>query len=99
MGLDRVLTKEGRSSSSGSIASVNSLSIPTSKLLAQPIKKNQSRRSKKPFTEEEVQNLMAGMARFKNQWVTILRNYRFNNRTGVDLKDKARNLQKRGLIP
>jgi hypothetical protein len=39
-------------------------------------------------------NLNAGMAAHGNAWATILVNYAFDNRSQVDLKDRARTLQK-----
>jgi hypothetical protein len=59
-----------------------------------PLKELYSRRQF--WSEEEVQNLKAGVARFgAGKWKTILSFYNFNNRTTVDLKDKWRNLCKR----
>eukprot|EP01112_Ceratiomyxa_fruticulosa_P022959 TRINITY_DN8581_c0_g1_i1.p1 TRINITY_DN8581_c0_g1~~TRINITY_DN8581_c0_g1_i1.p1 ORF type:complete len:573 (-),score=125.13 TRINITY_DN8581_c0_g1_i1:319-2037(-) len=51
---------------------------------------NQGRRF---WTQQEVQNLLDGVTRFGvGQWSLIEKNYNFNNRKQVDLKDKYRNL-------
>ena len=51
-----------------------------------------------PWSKEEEDNLIAGYKRFGNNWVKILQHYKFNNRTNVNLKDKVRNLQKKGIL-
>lgn len=55
-------------------------------------------RSRRPYTQEEQDNLIEGIKRFGNDWRRIQEEYKFNGRTNVDLKDKARNLKKHGLI-
>jgi chemotaxis protein histidine kinase CheA len=54
------------------------------------------KRKKTPFTDEEVDNLKAGVAKFgEGSWTTILKNYQFDDsRTGTSLRDKYRNLKK-----
>ncbi len=55
-----------------------------------------SRRTPRRWTEQEVENLKKGHARFGHgSWAKIRANYKFNDRTSVDLKDKWRNLQRR----
>lgn len=54
------------------------------------------RRQKRYFSNEEVEYLYEGVARFTaGSWSQILRSYNFNQRTAVDLKDKWRNMNKR----
>jgi hypothetical protein len=57
------------------------------------------RRGKVPFSEQEVVNLRAGVRRFGiGSWKKILDYYDFEpRRTSVDLKDKWRNLEKKGI--
>lgn len=55
-------------------------------------------RGRRRFSEQEVMNLIEGIRRFGRDWRRILSNYNFNDRSNVDLKDKARNLEKLGLI-
>lgn len=55
-------------------------------------------RGRRMFSEQEVLNLIEGMRRFGRDWRRILSTYEFNDRTNVDLKDKARNLEKLGLL-
>jgi hypothetical protein len=62
---------------------------------APTIQKQKGRRS---FSEQETRNLVEGLRRFGRKWAIILATYEFNDRTQVDLKDKARNLEKAGLI-
>jgi len=47
------------------------------------------------WTKEEEEYLIAGVKRYGKSWVEILKNYEFQNRTNVNLKDKWRNLKKR----
>ena len=55
------------------------------------------KRKRRPWTEEEVQNLRAGVDHFgAGNWTDIVNNYEFNDRTPVDAKDKWRNLIKQG---
>ena len=55
---------------------------------------------KVPFTDEETSYIIEGVKQFGNNWRRILECFPFsNNRTNVDLKDKARNLRKAGRIP
>ena len=61
--------------------------------------KNAFMKKRNPFTDEEIAYLKAGYVRFGHNWRMILNSYPFNNRTNVDLKDKARNLIKHGLLP
>ena len=47
------------------------------------------RRPKRFFSEEEVDALMLGIAKFgQGNWTAILKSFPFANRTAVDLKDK-----------
>ena len=55
-------------------------------------------RGRKRFSDKEVGNLIDGIRRFGRDWRRILTNYEFDGRTNVDLKDKARNLEKMGLL-
>ncbi len=60
---------------------------------------NKSTKGRRPFSEEEVRYLKEGVRVFGKKWAVILTRYKFNDRTPVDLKDKARNLVKKGEIP
>lgn len=53
---------------------------------------------KRKWTEEETTNLIEGYRKFGNNWTHILQHYTFNNRTNVNLKDKARNLMAHGIL-
>jgi hypothetical protein len=55
-------------------------------------------RARRRFTDEETSSLIEGYKRFGADWKSILKHYKFDNRTNVDLKDKARNLLKHGLL-
>lgn len=55
-------------------------------------------RARRFFTEQETQNLIEGIRRFGNDWRRIQAHYSFQERTNVDLKDKARNLVAKGLL-
>lgn len=55
-------------------------------------------RGRRRFSEQEVMNLIEGVKRFGRDWRKILANYEFDDRNNVDLKDKARNLEKLGLL-
>ena len=55
--------------------------------------KKKPRRERRNFSQKEVENLINGMKRFGNSWKDILNAFEFDNRTPVDLKDKARNLR------
>ena len=57
-----------------------------------------SGKPRRPFTNEEVKNLIAGYKSHGKNWAIIREKYSFNNRTNIDLKDKARNLIKKGLL-
>ncbi|XP_069133679.1 uncharacterized protein [Argopecten irradians] len=47
------------------------------------------RRSRIPYTEEEVENIMTGVSQFGTRWNQILVTYKFHaSRTATDLKDK-----------
>lgn len=62
----------------------------------EPKEPKQSRRRKK-WTDEETEQLLQGVARYGiGSWKRILSHpdYRFNNRTAVDLKDRYSNLDK-----
>ena len=60
--------------------------------------KNKISKGRRRFSEKEVLNLIEGIRRFGRDWCRILKNYEFDERSNVDLKDKARNLEKLGLI-
>lgn len=62
------------------------------------IKRFPGQRGRRMFSEQEVLNLIEGIRRFGRDWRRILDTYEFNDRTNVDLKDKARNLDKLGLL-
>ena len=51
-------------------------------------------RSHRPWQEWEDDNLTAGMEKHGTSWALILSEFEFNNRTAVDLKDRARNRAK-----
>lgn len=55
-------------------------------------------RHRRPFSDAEVTNLMAGIKRFGRNWSRIMEVYAFDGRSNVDLKDKARNLARKGLL-
>jgi hypothetical protein len=55
-------------------------------------------RGRRRFSEQETTNLIEGVRRFGHDWRRIQQNYDFQDRSNVDLKDKARNLEKLGLI-
>lgn len=58
----------------------------------------QSKRNRNKWSDEEVIFLMEGYELFKdetNKWSKILKQYSFNNRNAVDLKDKHRNSTKK----
>lgn len=54
-------------------------------------------RGRRKWEDWEVANLKAGMLRFGRNWIEILRHYKFSDRTNVNLKDKARSLEKEGF--
>lgn len=60
----------------------------------EPIKKQ--RRPKKAWTDEETDILANAMARYGHNWAGIIKEYgdELPGRTGVDLKDRARNVRK-----
>lgn len=61
-----------------------------------PTNRNNMRR---PWTTEEVNNLLTGYKRFGPDWRAIQQHYRFADyRSNVDLKDKYRNLVRSGQI-
>jgi len=62
------------------------------------LKSQQKRRHR--WSGEEVERLIQGYRRFGSNWQQILNAYPlvFDGRTNVDLKDKARNLAKNGLL-
>lgn len=66
------------------------------KKLTPPAQVTSGRRQK--WTEEEVQWLIEGMELFPHRWSEILKKYPFKSRTGVNLKDKWRNLIKFGHV-
>ena len=52
------------------------------------------KKKKRRFSEEETQNLIKGVDQFGvGHWKMILLNYKFDDRSCVDLKDKWRNLE------
>ncbi|XP_033730504.1 telomere repeats-binding bouquet formation protein 1-like [Pecten maximus] len=52
-----------------------------------------SRRSRIPYTEEEVDNIMKGVEQFGTRWNQILVTFNFHHsRTATDLKDKYKRL-------
>ena len=53
-----------------------------------------SRKKYRRWTEEETENLRQGVERWGTKWALILQSYDFDERTGVDLKDRWRNLCK-----
>lgn len=55
-------------------------------------------KGRRPFSHKETEFLKEGLRRFGKKWAIILATYDFDDRTQVDLKDKARNLKKRGEI-
>lgn len=61
-------------------------------------KTNRNVTGRRAFSDAEVGYLKEGLRKFGKNWKIILNAYPFNDRTGVDLKDKARNLVKRGEI-
>lgn len=61
------------------------------------IYKNTVKRNKNVWTDMEVEFLLEGYEKYKdegNRWTKILKSYKFNNRKPVDLKDKHRILTK-----
>ena len=53
-----------------------------------------------PYSELEVNNLLAGLRRHgPGKWAEILADYTFNNRNSVDLKDKYRTMRRKNEIP
>lgn len=65
----------------------------------EPARLNQKQaKGRRPFTEEETANLIDGVRKYGRKWAVILTCYKFNDRTSVDLKDKARNLARKGII-
>jgi hypothetical protein len=48
----------------------------------------------KRWTDEETENLREGVERWGTKWAKILQSYEFDGRTGVDLKDRWRNMCK-----
>ncbi len=52
------------------------------------------RRSRLPYTEQEVESLIKGVRKHGHSWTLILNTYKFHpRRTAVDLKDKYRRIQ------
>lgn len=63
------------------------------------IVKKRKMRKNGPFSEVEVKNLIEGYKRFGTKWAAILSTYSFaQDRTSVDLKDKARHLRSKGML-
>ncbi|ELP90676.1 hypothetical protein EIN_023650 [Entamoeba invadens IP1] len=55
---------------------------------------NKQKKKKRRFSEEETQNLIAGVEQFGvGHWKSILSAYEFDGRSCVDLKDKWRNIE------
>ena len=52
------------------------------------------RRKHNRWSDEENEALRLGVGRWGTKWANILADYDFNERTGVDLKDRWRNIQK-----
>ncbi|XP_072176061.1 uncharacterized protein [Diadema setosum] len=66
---------------------------------ASPGKREEFARLRRPWSDEEVENLRKGVERYgTGRWMEILLSFKFDNRTNVQLKDKWRNLAKNGLI-
>ncbi|EKE37329.1 hypothetical protein ENUP19_0089G0017 [Entamoeba nuttalli] len=66
------------------------------KPIRQPVDENGQiiKKKKRRFTEEETQNLIEGVQQFGiGHWKLILNNFKFDDRSCVDLKDKWRNLE------
>lgn len=59
---------------------------------------NSAIKQRRPFSDSEIANLIAGCKKYGRNWSMILERYKFDGRTNVDLKDKARNLEKKGLL-
>ena len=59
------------------------------------VKEKKSYPHRRPWDPEEVANLIKGVKQFgTGNWIKIRKQYHFNNRSNVDLKDKWRNLSK-----
>jgi len=55
------------------------------------------RRAQVHWTQAETDSLIRGMKVYGSNWSMILKHYKFANRTSVDLKDRARTLQRSTL--
>lgn len=64
-----------------------------------PLKRDKGIGKRVKFQPWEVSNLLEGVRQHGRNWEMIRALYKFQGRTGVDLKDKYRNLQKVGAIP
>lgn len=53
---------------------------------------------RRPWSEDEVNHLIEGYRRFGPNWAHILKQYKFVDRTNVNLKDKARHLLRIGRL-
>ncbi|KAK6190944.1 hypothetical protein SNE40_002703 [Patella caerulea] len=61
------------------------------------MRRNQERRNRVEYTEQEVDNLIEGIETFGSKWNQILLTYKFHpSRTSVDLRDKYKSLVKTG---
>lgn len=63
-----------------------------------PVRLDSPGRGRRKWTRQETEDLKDGLRRFGRKWAVILANYKFLDRSSVDLKDKARNLAKAGHI-
>jgi len=58
------------------------------------------RKHRTPFTLEEEDYVIQGVAKFGKRWRHVLSSFPFRScRTVVDIKDKYRNLKARGIAP
>lgn len=59
-----------------------------------------SRKHRTPFTLDEEDYVIQGVAKFGKRWRHVLSSFPFNSsRTVVDIKDKYRNLKARSICP
>lgn len=65
---------------------------------AAPSLRSALRTGRRKWDREEVEMLKDGLRRYGRKWAIIHASYNFKDRTAIDLKDKARNLAKAGLI-
>lgn len=62
------------------------------------VQRNGRVRGRRPFEEWEIANLIDGIRKYGRDWRRILNTYKFNDRSNVDLKDKARHLERMNEI-